>query len=206
MNDESVFREMPKQSRSAAKVSFIEEAALELLDVDKDPLFTTNHIADRAGVSVGTLYRYFPDKGAILRKLVRREVRKAADHVTRLVDRSKARTSEDFLNELLTLRVDLFGGRTKATHMIQELVQQDADLVAEVVELRFGIVKKLHAHLRALDPDRFPDLEDTELAAVSEAFRVALLSLARGKKGRKIDAQVRMRMLLALLGAFSDDS
>ena len=53
-------RLIPKQSRSSYKVTLISEAAIQLLDTSKSPDFTTNHIAVRAGVSVGTLYRYFP--------------------------------------------------------------------------------------------------------------------------------------------------
>ncbi|HEX3471637.1 MAG TPA: helix-turn-helix domain-containing protein, partial [Silvibacterium sp.] len=53
-------RKSPVQARSTASVSAILEATIQvLLDVGKERL-TTTRVAYRAGVSVGTLYQYFP--------------------------------------------------------------------------------------------------------------------------------------------------
>lgn len=46
------------------------EAAAQVVAQGGEAAFTTNHIAERAGVSIGTLYQYFPDKSAILAQLV----------------------------------------------------------------------------------------------------------------------------------------
>ena len=60
-------RKTPMQARSAASVDAILQATLQvLLDVGKERL-TTTRVAQRAGVSVGTLYQYFPNKSALLR-------------------------------------------------------------------------------------------------------------------------------------------
>jgi AcrR family transcriptional regulator len=59
-------RRAPKQDRSRAIVTAIVEAGRELLARDGPAAITTNRIAERAGVSIGSLYRYFPDKQAIL--------------------------------------------------------------------------------------------------------------------------------------------
>jgi AcrR family transcriptional regulator len=59
-------RKSPMQARSAASVDAILEATVQvLLDVGKERL-TTTRVASRAGVSVGTLYQYFPNKSALL--------------------------------------------------------------------------------------------------------------------------------------------
>jgi AcrR family transcriptional regulator len=58
---------MPVQARSAASVDAILKATVQvLLRVGKEKL-TTTRVAQRAGVSVGTLYQYFPNKSALLR-------------------------------------------------------------------------------------------------------------------------------------------
>ena len=65
-------RKTPVQARSAASVSAILEATIQvLLSVGKERL-TTTRVAARAGVSVGTLYQYFPNKSALLQAVVKR--------------------------------------------------------------------------------------------------------------------------------------
>src|SRR5688572_15839690 len=59
-------RRDPKQLRSRAIVEAIVEAGRQLLAHEGAASLTTNRIAERAGVSIGSLYRYFPNKQAIL--------------------------------------------------------------------------------------------------------------------------------------------
>ena len=63
----------PRQARAQASVDAILEAAARILEADGEPGFNTNAVAERAGVGIGTLYRYFPDKQAILVTLADRE-------------------------------------------------------------------------------------------------------------------------------------
>jgi AcrR family transcriptional regulator len=62
-------RKVPKQARSAELVSTILEAALAVLAKEGARRFTTARVAAKAGVSVGSLYQYFPNKAAILFRL-----------------------------------------------------------------------------------------------------------------------------------------
>jgi AcrR family transcriptional regulator len=62
----TVPRRIPKQRRSRATVDAIVEAAAHLLAARGWEASTTNHIAERAGVSIGSLYKYFPNKSSIL--------------------------------------------------------------------------------------------------------------------------------------------
>jgi len=62
-------RKAPKQSRSTELVAAILEAAIQVLASEGAQRFTTIRVAERAGVSVGSLYRYFPNKAAILFRL-----------------------------------------------------------------------------------------------------------------------------------------
>jgi AcrR family transcriptional regulator len=59
-------RRSPKQLRSRAIVDAIVQAGRELLASEGASSLTTNRIAERAGVSIGSLYRYFPNKDAVL--------------------------------------------------------------------------------------------------------------------------------------------
>src|SRR5262249_27661006 len=62
-------RKKPRQARSTQLVDDILEAALRVLERDGARRFTTVRVAEEAGVSVGSLYQYFPNKEALLFRL-----------------------------------------------------------------------------------------------------------------------------------------
>lgn len=66
-------RKLPAQARSAETVKAILEAAARILETKGFDGYTTNAVADRAGVSIGSLYQYFPNKDAITKALIQRE-------------------------------------------------------------------------------------------------------------------------------------
>jgi AcrR family transcriptional regulator len=66
-------RKSPKQGRSARLVEAILQAAIRVLERDGATAFTTIRVAERAGVSVGSLYQYFPNKESILFRLQEEE-------------------------------------------------------------------------------------------------------------------------------------
>jgi AcrR family transcriptional regulator len=77
-------RKSPVQARSAASVDAILEATIQvLLSVGKERL-TTTRVAARAGVSVGTLYQYFPNKSALMQAVLKRHLEQVAEAVERV--------------------------------------------------------------------------------------------------------------------------
>ena len=70
----------PRQQRAAFTVAAIIEAARELLLKHGAEAVTTRQVAARAGVAVGTLYQYFPDRDAILLELARQIMDEEVDH------------------------------------------------------------------------------------------------------------------------------
>lgn len=62
-------RKQPKQARSNDLVAAVLDAAVQVLMTEGAQRFTTARVAERAGVSVGSLYQYFPNKAAILFRL-----------------------------------------------------------------------------------------------------------------------------------------
>lgn len=65
-------RKQPRQARSRATVEAIVEAGARILGDRGWPGFTTNEVAERAGVSIGSLYQYFPNKLALIEAIRRR--------------------------------------------------------------------------------------------------------------------------------------
>lgn len=59
-------RKTPIQARSTATVDAIAKAAIQVLLTEGGRRLTTTRVAERAGVSVGTMYQYFPHKQALL--------------------------------------------------------------------------------------------------------------------------------------------
>ena len=64
-------RKSPRQQRAQATCAAILEATARILETAGPDALTTNRIAELAGVSIGSLYQYYPDKRAILAELVR---------------------------------------------------------------------------------------------------------------------------------------
>lgn len=64
-------KKQPVQPRSQLTVESITEAAVQILRQEGRAGFTTNHVAERAGVSIGTLYQYFADKDVLIAEIKR---------------------------------------------------------------------------------------------------------------------------------------
>jgi AcrR family transcriptional regulator len=97
-------RKSPVQARSTASVDAILEATLQvLLDVGKERL-TTTRVASRAGVSVGTLYQYFPNKRALLQAALKRHL----DRVTEAVEQVCQEQTGNPVQNMATALVDAF--------------------------------------------------------------------------------------------------
>ena len=100
-NERALTRREPKQQRSRQTVEAVLEAVQRVLKRHGVESITTNRIAEAAGVSIGSLYQYFPDKQAIFTALYDRHV----DEVRHLIERTMADCTsaslEDFTRELV---------------------------------------------------------------------------------------------------------
>jgi AcrR family transcriptional regulator len=72
MTDDQTLRNKPKQARSLKRFNHILDTAAALFEAQGYDAVTTNHIAAEADVSIGSLYRFFPNKEAILEALIDR--------------------------------------------------------------------------------------------------------------------------------------
>ncbi len=66
-------RKRPKQARSVETVKVLIEAAARILEENGHGGYSSNAVAERAGVSIGSFYQYFPNKNALIGALVLRE-------------------------------------------------------------------------------------------------------------------------------------
>ncbi|MBL8305381.1 MAG: TetR/AcrR family transcriptional regulator [Rubrivivax sp.] len=123
-------RRAPVQGRALQTVDAILQATAQVLVKDGEAALTTNRIAERAGVSVGTLYQYFPDKQAVFRALLDAERQHAVATLDAwLVEVTQRRLGVSAAAEGIVSRAfEAFAGRTPARRKLARFLwRQDSD-------------------------------------------------------------------------------
>ena len=146
-------RKRPRQGRSRATVEFVLEAAAQVFAERGYAGATTNVIAERAGVSIGSVYQYYPNKDAILLALAERHVAESAAATEAVAARLRAAEPgvEDVVRALVTAVVELNGdGRDQRYRVLYEEAPRTAELRAVLDRLRARIVEEVTYHLRRL--------------------------------------------------------
>ena len=135
---ETLLRRIPQQQRSRRKLQLALDAADGLLAREGAAALSTTRIAEQAGMSVGTVYQYFPDKEAIAEALARRYW----DEFAALIDEAAAGAESDPVGTLLDALADGFRSRPGfrslwfgglRTERVREVTRPTRDAVAETV-------------------------------------------------------------------------
>lgn len=186
-------RKSPTQERSAETVRVILEAAARILERDGFAGYTTNAIAQRAGVSIGSLYQYFPAKEALTRELI---VRESAT----LLAEAESTLSEPTGRQALFALIDAC--------VRHQLRRPDLARLLDFEEARLPVGKdtqhvseRLHAILRAIL--KRPDLprQDDEAVASADLFAMIKgLVDGAGERGELDSASLRKRVARAVFG------
>ena len=90
-------RKAPEQDRSRATVEAIVGAAAHILVKHGNDAFTTNRVAEKAGVSIGSLYQYFPNKDSLLSELMRRHLVEIERGVETMADHALSAPLEEVI-------------------------------------------------------------------------------------------------------------
>lgn len=149
-------RKSPVQARSAASVEALLEATIRvLLNVGKERL-TTTKVALRAGVSVGTLYQYFPNKSALLQAALKRHLAEVAEAVELVCKEQQGRTHREMVTAVGTafLQAKMRDGRTSvALHSVSSDI--DSATIVQEMGVRFNtaIVRMLASSSESLSTD-----------------------------------------------------
>jgi AcrR family transcriptional regulator len=106
MKRNRLHRRQPRQRRARQTVEAILDAVVRILKREGFDAITTNHIAEIAGVSIGSLYQYFPDKSAIFVALHARHI----EEIDRVVQKTLVEHASSSLEELLRALVDAMIG------------------------------------------------------------------------------------------------
>ncbi len=99
-------RKLPRQERSEATVAVILEAAARVLGERSLDGFNTNRVAEVAGVSVGSVYQYFPNKAALVTALITRAQAELAQAIEACIEKSAAKSLDGLLSGLIAIAID----------------------------------------------------------------------------------------------------
>ncbi|HDX8381081.1 TPA: TetR/AcrR family transcriptional regulator [Aeromonas salmonicida] len=120
MQEFDIYRKKPVQTRSEETVEAVYEAAARILQAQGLDRFNTNSIAKLAGVSIGTLYQYFPNKNAILIAMARRELNKVSQTIIRSIDLEIASDDNELARVIVRTLLKAFGGRQRMRKILIE--------------------------------------------------------------------------------------
>ncbi|GAA3742263.1 TetR/AcrR family transcriptional regulator [Leifsonia bigeumensis] len=103
-----LLRNEPVQARSTARLTSLLDAAAAAIDHVGFERLTTAMVAERAGASIGTVYRYFPDRIAVLQSVAARAVDRFSDRVRTTLGSRQYGTWWDAIEALIDEGVDAF--------------------------------------------------------------------------------------------------
>ena len=94
-------RKSPVQARSTASVEAILDATIQVLLAVGIERLTTTRVATRAGVSVGTLYQYFPNKSALLQAVLTRHLSAVANAIQQVCEEQRGGSLETMVTAVI---------------------------------------------------------------------------------------------------------
>jgi len=128
-------RKTPVQTRAAVTVGAISEATIQVL-LDGLERLTTTRVAERAGVSVGTLYQYYPNKQALLFAVLAEHLDKVAGAVETACVQARQKPLADMLKTVVEAFVD---AKMERTDISLALYQIAADVGGPALAQRMGL-------------------------------------------------------------------
>jgi AcrR family transcriptional regulator len=171
-------RKTPVQARATVTVDAISEATIQVLLSHGADRLTTTRVADRAGVSVGTLYQYYPNKQSLLFAVMEDHFEKVARAVETACEQACHKPLSEMIKHVVEVYVNVKMERADISVALYQVATEIGGPVL-VKKAMQRMRKALDAMLQtALDLESPPDrlAIDTMLAAMSGAMRSLLES------------------------------
>jgi AcrR family transcriptional regulator len=188
-------RKTPRQGRAQATFAAIVEAAARILAESGPRGLKTSHVAERAGVSVGSLYQYFPDRKAIVRALIQRELARAEARRPAVLD-DPTRSTRERLRAAVDWHFDLHAADPVLARALRKLAEDvlPAEELRALAELRSTRTARFVRSI-GLSPD-----VDAEMAAfVVETCLAALCEAATARRPAALSSERFRDEVTALL-------
>ncbi|MEH3159298.1 MAG: TetR/AcrR family transcriptional regulator [Sphingomonas taxi] len=186
-------RKIPRQARSGETVRAIVEAAARILEEAGLGAFTTNAVAERAGVSIGSLYQYFPGKEALIGAVI---VRETALLIADWEASAAARSGPEALAGLIAAAVT---HQLRRPALARLLDLEEARLPFD--EETQAVTRRLRAILlEVLTRADLPRQSDPPLAAQDILAIIKGMVDAAGERGERDQADLARRVGRAVYG------
>jgi AcrR family transcriptional regulator len=129
-------RRTPSQSRALDTVETIFEATARILQSEGRAGLNTNRVAELAGVSIGTLYSYFPNKESILLAMARRETEAVRASVAKALTDDLEHSDVSPVRLAIRALIKGYGRRNKARRILMEtlIASGHSDEIARPVQ------------------------------------------------------------------------
>lgn len=143
-------RKRPRQARSIATFEAILEAAARILESLGFTGFNTNAVAELAGVSIGSLYQYFPSKDALIVELIRRERAKLSICIVEAIEQNDATDLKEKLKLVIQAAVQHQLSRPQLARTLEfasEIIGKDveeSELQHELETIMSDLFKRSH--------------------------------------------------------------
>jgi AcrR family transcriptional regulator len=195
-------RRVPRQARARQKLARVLEAADRLLAEEGVEALTTTRVAAAAGVSVGTLYQYLPDRDAITEALAEGYLARLEDLMTSFADQAAKETWDDPVG----LLVDAFAGLYRAEPGFRALwlgrglteVTREADVAHKRV-MATGVHRVLVAQGVLRDDEEAATACRTAFLAADAVIQEAFRADPEGAAGLLAHLKVMLRAYLERL-------
>lgn len=180
-------RKQPTQRRASETVSVILEASAHILRRQGASALTTNTIAMRAGVSIGSLYQYFPNKDAIVARLVIEQTEAFEQQVLGLLGTAASLPLEAGLRHVIGGVLD---HHARHRDLERALVAEERRLPldSELRQSQSRIMAALEAFLRVR-----PELEHLDIPLAASTLVIVVRALADAAVEADADAQTMLQ-------------
>lgn len=195
-------RKRPLQARSQRTVEIVLKAAAQVFARRGYAGATTNHIAERAGVSIGTLYEYFPSKDALLVALMEAHIREGEA----VLERSAAeivrqpRSLVETIRHVVKAMVDMHAHDRELHRVLFEEAPLPRQLRQLLGEIEARIIQRVELLLRS---DPAVSVPNPALAAAIVAKTIEALThklVLHGERDLDLDAYVEE--IVRLIGSY----
>lgn len=195
-------RKTPRQARSEATIAAIVEAAAQILEREGEDAATTARVAERAGVSIGTLYQYFADRDAVLAAVIRRDRERVSAEIARRIAEGDPKSAEALIRSIIAALLAVMRPRRRRRRLIalgSAMRLQSEDETASMIDRVGMLIASVAARYpkevaRPLTPVRTYALT----RAVMGALRAALMENSKVLDDPEFEEEL-VRLALAYL-------